>query len=663
MADLSWTFKALDRFSGPTKQMGQSAKQLKTELNAVDKAMDKMSKVGAGMRGMKGFDDVLASASKPAAISKTATIIGNIFGASAAAKYSGVASKLAAADARLGDFGLSFAGIGKVGGGVMLGLATAVGAVVVALGAAAVGAGALTVKLGAAFTKAAVSSLSFKENTMIAFETMLGTKEAAGDLYKQAVKFAAATPFATNQVVGAYQKLIVGGFKTAELENIMKAVGDVAAMKGFDPAVMDEMITGLSKLRGVGKLTGEMFQLQAFEPLQGAILEQLQKSMGAKDTDAVRKAISAGKVDAKTAESAILEVIRTKYSGGTLGKGMEKFSTSYTGLMSTLGSRMDEIFQSAGESKGGGLSKYFEGIKAFTGWAANAFDPASESGKRVVAIVDRIGGVFAKLFATDGKTLDGTLNGVLTTIEKIMPYVEVFAEGLKEGLGEVLGPLMKAFGEMDKTDGKGMDTLAKTFKALGLAAGEVVGFLMIVAVAMGAITGATLLVSSVLAGTGRRLLTWSVEVLSAVGGLASSIYAKGASVGTSIISGIMAGLGGAKSMVIGAIQGLGGEMLSAVKSTLGIASPSKEFAKLGGFVGQGFSVGVQGSSPLVTRSIDSMVAAPSQSSVSGSGGGGRGFSIQVGDINISGSGGDPASIKLAILEAFEELAVEFGAAA
>ena len=63
----------------------------------------------------------------------------------------------------------------------------------------------------------------------IAFETMLGSKEKADNLMKEAVTFAAKTPFTLTDVASNIKQLMAMGVAVENVMDTMKMLGDVAA--------------------------------------------------------------------------------------------------------------------------------------------------------------------------------------------------------------------------------------------------------------------------------------------------------------------------------------------------------------------------------------------------------------------------------------------------
>lgn len=592
--------------------------KMRNEYNRLTEAAQKSARAMA----VSKVESQLLSRSKPADASIVQRMIGgfgNLFGAKATGKLLGGMESLGKMDDELNKVGMSLGGV--VAGGAaaasvaMLALAAAVTAVVVGLAS-------LAVKAATAFTKFAVSTLSFRENTLIAFETILKSKEAASDLYKAATQFASATPFTTEQIMGAYQKLLVAGFKKDELATMMNAVGDVSAMKGFDPAVMNEMITGFAKLRGMGKLSMEVLQMSAFEGIQANVIAKLAEERG-KTADEIREMISAGKIDAASAEKAILDVIKNTYSGGKLGGAMEKFSATWTGLWSTLASRGSDLFNAAANNVGGGLAKYFEAIKGFVKWLGEALNPESASGQRVVAIIDRVGGMLARLFGMDtkGDGMTKMFGGILTVIETLLPYFESFMKGFGDGFRESFGPLGNVLKQLTgKPDT--VSALAKAFEALGRAFGTLGG---VIAYGLEFIV-----LLSILSQVGSKLevafgAAWDAiwekpkAALETLWTMISSfsLADAGASIGRSLIDGLIAGIAGGVSAAAGAASGAASAVIAAASGPKGFDahSPSKKLEELGGFASEGLAKGITGKAPLATSAVSDMVSPPSPSSV------------------------------------------------
>ena len=76
--------------------------------------------------------------------------------------------------------------------------------------------------------------------------------------------------------------------------------------------------------------------------------------------------------------------------------------------------------------------------------------------------------------------------------------------------------------------------------------------------------------------------------------------------GANVVLGFMAGINGKTNLAQKYMKQLALKMLSTIKSTLGIHSPSREFMKIGEYVNEGFANGIDNSGKEVINSISSL---------------------------------------------------------
>ncbi|GGU77212.1 hypothetical protein GCM10010211_48910 [Streptomyces albospinus] len=87
---------------------------------------------------------------------------------------------------------------------------------------------------------------------------------------------------------------------------------------------------------------------------------------------------------------------------------------------------------------------------------------------------------------------------------------------------------------------------------------------------------------------------------------ADAMYANG----IAIAEGLVKGLEAQQKSIEKQMLKIADAMVAAIKKSLGIHSPSRVFAKLGGFVGQGFAKGIEGESDRVAKAVDAITARP-----------------------------------------------------
>jgi hypothetical protein len=119
-------------------------------------------------------------------------------------------------------------------------------------------------------------------------------------------------------------------------------------------------------------------------------------------------------------------------------------------------------------------------------------------------------------------------------------------------------------------------------------------------------------------------------------------------IGTQLIDGLVAGLMSAGPKVLSAITGIAKGAITAAKTALGIASPSKVFAEIGMHTAAGMEQGVDGGADAVQGSMEAIVEPPAVSggggapaaSAGASGGIAGGAGGNVYNITINGASGD-----------------------
>ena len=308
---------------------------------------------------------------------------------------------------------------------------------------------------------AALEPAMFKESTIAGLSVLLKDSQKAEEMYREAVRFAAATPFETRQIVESYQKLLVAGFKETEIPVVLKAVGDLAAIKGFSQETIDRVTMAFGQIQAKGKMQGEeILQLaEAGVPL-GRVYETLAQIYG-KNTDEIRKMQEAGKIGADAGIFAVLKVLRDDIGGGKLGAVMDKTSRTLSGMVSTLRSRPFEYLQELEDT--GGFDALKDSISALNA----ALDPASEKGQKLLAVVkDFGGGLLERLFGPlDEAGVDAIMDTLIGGMERLEGATFGFIDGLTLGLGSL--------GEMGD-DTASIEELSAAFKTLGTDLGVIV---------------------------------------------------------------------------------------------------------------------------------------------------------------------------------------------
>jgi len=239
------------------------------------------------------------------------------------------------------------------------------------------------------------------------------------------------------------------------------------------------------------------------------------------------------------------------------------------------------------------------------------------------------------------KTLKAIFEGIFQPIvdsAQVAAYVvEAFILGFLIGVLRVykmIRPLIAAVGELLGFDTSGWD-LETVLRAVAAAAEYVAPFLLGV-VAGVALIGTVLVATTLLVMAPLALLVAAIvgvgyvlyklvsiafsagaqfgeAISSAVTGALDAItgfVSTATQLGSDLIMGLVKGITGAAGAVTGAVTGAVGGAIAAAKRQLGIASPSKVFAELGGYTGEGYVEGVEGETPAAQRAMSDLTAPP-----------------------------------------------------
>lgn len=206
--------------------------------------------------------------------------------------------------------------------------------------------------------------------------------------------------------------------------------------------------------------------------------------------------------------------------------------------------------------------------------------------------------------------------------------------------------------------------------ALALVLGVVVAGVGAMAVGFGVLVAAA---TAVAAGVGWLIYQFTMLRDTIVGGAVAAVkqmydYLTSVSleqIGSDLLAGLARGITGAAGAVVGAVKGAVSGAIDSAKRLLGIASPSKVFAEIGGYTAEGMAVGVDAGAADVQGSLEAMVTPPAApvgasaaappAAPASSGNAGSVFNI-----TVNAPDGDAGSIAAALVSALEGLVSQGG---
>lgn len=257
--------------------------------------------------------------------------------------------------------------------------------------------------------------------------------------------------------------------------------------------------------------------------------------------------------------------------------------------------------------------------------------------------------------------------------DKAALTIEAFALGFLIGLTKVyiaLKPAIKAvseffgFKDTSLTDILDIATKAGEYAAyifvgfvaalvaVGGAIAVVVGALVAIQAGIYAMIAAVVVAAAYIGGV-------FIDAFQAVWTFLTSLPGKMVTMGTDLIMGLVNGITSAAGALVTAVTGAVGGAIDAAKKKLGIASPSKVFAEIGGYTGEGFAMGVDESAPEAQAAMTSMVdpapaaAKASEGAPAGSPGGGA-PAVHIENLYLAGAKASKAET-LSLAEALTRL--------
>jgi hypothetical protein len=477
--------------------------------------------------------------------------------------------------------------------------------------------------------KMALESVEAKDKLLATF-TALGGGPAAGQKTLDMLNgLSDALPQSREQLGDwAKQYMAMGVLNQDALQGQLKATAAAQALMGDTGA---QAYTALTKKIQEATLAHTSLKISA-----GTLAKQL-AGTGANLNDV------AAKMGMSSAQLA------AKLKAGTVDAG--KFGAALQGALGDKGgAALDNMSEDMGTLK----AKFSENIgKLFEGIDVKPFTEA----------VKEIAGVFSSTSATG----QGMKAGITTVFNKIFVVVGKVIRTVKEfGLDLVIlglkgyiaiKPLVRWIQSMNEQ----FDLVGKMVTAVKVAFG-------LMAVTLGVVVAAIVLVVAAVVAVGAAFMTLLGTVEQFVGAAAGALVGwaeQGATIAGNFIDGLIGGITAGVGKAVDAVKNLGSSVMSGIKDTLGIHSPSIEMMKLGGHTATGFAQGISGGMGAVGGAAQNMTSVANDNAVSptayqgasgapgapgaagaggGSSGGGGTVTIMPGAIVINGAGKDVTEI-------------------
>lgn len=256
----------------------------------------------------------------------------------------------------------------------------------------AVGAGVVAAGLGAVGWAALKAAGDFEQNK-IAFETMLGSAEAAKVLLGQLKDLAVKTPFEYKDLVEYSKRLLAMGISASSVTEDMKMLGDISAGVGQDK--LPQLVLAFGQVNAAGRLTG--MELRQFTEAGVPLLDALATRFG-KTTTEILTMVSKGQIGFSAVQEALKGMTG---EGGKFFNLMEKQSGTLTGEISNLSDSVGFLARDFGESLLPIIKPVIDGFRGLVDWLGQL----SPETKKYIAIAGGVVFVLSSLAAAFGTIL------------------------------------------------------------------------------------------------------------------------------------------------------------------------------------------------------------------------------------------------------------------
>jgi len=523
--------------------------------------------------------------------------------------------------------------------------------IVVAAGAAALGLAAAIGKAtlaGAHFTLEAVQE---KQAAQQMFRAMAGGKHAGDQLFEMMENLATQLPQTKAQLTAWSKEFTAMGIlDQSALRNELRATASAAALMGDSGA---EAFTTLTRkiqesVATTGKLKLGEKQLAGLAKT-GANVSDVARAMGVSTQD-LAESLKKGTADASKFGDALKEALITK------GKGpLDRLLGTTTVLSEKFKEAIGDMFEDVH------VSPFTDAMRDLL----TIFGQNTASGQTMKTV---FAGFFTSFFKWAGEAVLVAKHFFLSVIIfglkayiAIKPWIPLIKD-----IGMVIGIAAAIFAfTFAPAVWAGVVALGALIASAAVAAAP---FLLMAAVIVGVYEAFThwteikAFVAGVIGSIGETLSGWAASISTWAGEAASNL-----------INGLVNGISSGAGLVWDAIKGLGTTAMTALKSTLGIASDSKEFIKLGKHTGHGFFSGLKASNDHVRDAGTGLAdvamdgargASSAPAAAPATAGGGLTITVEAGAIVINGASGDAAELtEHALTLVLEKIALSQGLAA
>ena len=286
----------------------------------------------------------------------------------------------------------------------------------------------------AGFGAFALSATGQLEQTLISFETILGSAEEGKAFMDELFDFAARTPFEIPQLADAARRFLAVGFAADEVLVSLEAVATAGAAVGATSFNIDRVVLALGQMAGKGKVTAEELR-QISDNFPGfSAIDAIATGLGVTIPEAFAE-VKAGAVSADEGIQFLLDGMNAVPGAATI---LERQSRTLLGVFSTLKDRVRQsVFEGMRDEVAGLADAMFEFIPILGEFASGLSEGIGVAVADAVPVLTGLFEQFARFAAPATSTFFDVIFGLL---EAMTPAIEMLADSA-DGLIETFGLL------------------------------------------------------------------------------------------------------------------------------------------------------------------------------------------------------------------------------
>lgn len=281
----------------------------------------------------------------------------------------------------------------------------------------------------AAMLTAGVKQNADIESSTAAFETFLGSAEAANKAVAEIRKQSAKSPFDTKDLLKANQMLVTTGVNADDARETINALGNAIALTGGGNDELTRMASNLQQIKNAGKATSMDIRQFAYAGID--VYGILAETTG-KNVDQLKK------MDITYEELSNALRVASKEGGKYFG-GQEKMANTLNGQVNTLKKTFMDLLGEITQSLMPTIKKMADGLQGLI----DKFRALSPEQKETIAKIAVLVAALGPALIVIGKIVSamGTIIHVGSAIVWLVGYIASGIGGLSGALTVLTGPI------------------------------------------------------------------------------------------------------------------------------------------------------------------------------------------------------------------------------